>query len=104
MNAWLYALLATGRRTREAFSDPIRRLHLLVKVARLSLDVAAAVAVLPYQSWFATPAAIAADFVVFEYILEPWSKGRVKQGKPSLCGPYWESGPRTDEGERFSHE
>lgn len=97
-----YALTATPRRTAEAFADPIRRLHIAVKILRLHLAAAAAVAVLPYSPWLAAPAAVATDYAVYEYVLEPWSKARVRAGKPSLQGPYWETGPA--DGERFVNE
>jgi hypothetical protein len=88
----------------ECFTDPIRRLHFLVTIARRMLDAAVVVAVLPYAAWAAAPAAVLVDFVVYEYVLEPWSKVRVRAGKPSLVAPYYEGGPRVDEGERFMHE
>ena len=104
MSEILRALRVTPRRTRDAFADPIRRLHILVKALRLSLDVAAAVAVLPYQPWLAGPAAIAADYLVYEFCLEPWSKARrlADPRKASLVAPYWEGGPA--DGERFTYE
>ena len=56
----------------------------------------------PKRWWLAAPVAIAADFVVYEYLLEPWSKARVAAGKPSLQGPYWETSAQ--DGERFRYE
>lgn len=47
--------------------------------------------------------ALAWDYLTYEYVLEPISKELVKQGEPSLVGPFWEGGPRADEGEFFSN-
>ena len=47
--------------------------------------------------------AVIYDYLSFEYMLEPASKALVEQGKPSLVGPFWEGGPRADEGEFFSN-
>jgi len=100
----LYALGATFRRTGEAFADPIRRLHIAVMVGRLTVDAAVVIAVLPTSVWLTAPAAVAVNYALYEYVLEPWSKARVRAGKASLVDAYWEGGPRSDEGERFTYE
>lgn len=46
--------------------------------------------------------ALVADFLAYEYVLEPLSKTLVDLDRPSLVGPYWETGPRADEGEFFT--
>lgn len=103
----LAAVEKTPQRAREAFSDPVRRVHLLTQTGRVAgsagLGITCAallsptivgVLVCPFVS-------LVADFLTYEYVLEPISKDRVKEGKPSLVAPYWETGPRTDEGEVF---
>lgn len=104
-----YALRATARRTREAFRDPIRRLHLSVQfvvlvpsAAETGLQAAVGWHIPTWRDLLACVAAGGAYYAVYEYLLEPWSKRRVRQGKPSLVGPYVERGPQ--DGERFTYE
>jgi len=80
-----------------SFQDPVRRTHVLVKSGRLSLVVGSTVLLYKYTGWWFLWVPALLDFVVYEFILEPWSKARVKQGKPSLQGNYWETGPQTGE-------
>ena len=124
MNAWWYALGATPRRVRDAFGDPIRRLHILWRVVegyiggvavlaawegwltrdfvlRDQLDVLAMVALYP-PIWLCALAAPLAEYLVYEFLLEPWAKWRVRRGKASTAGPYYERGPQ--DGERFINE
>lgn len=124
MNPWLYAIGATRRRVVDAFSDPIRRLHILWRViegylggvAALAawegwlsrdftlvdrLDVLTMVALYP-PIWLCALAAPLAEYLVYEFLLEPWAKWRVRRGKRSIAGPYWERSAQ--DGERFIHD
>lgn len=119
-----YALTATPRRTRDAFSDPIRRLHILFRIvegyvggiATLAaweglltrgftwsdrLDILAILVLYP-PIWLAALAAPLAEYLVYEFVFEPWAKWRVRRGKRSIVGPYYEGGPQ--DGEKFVNE
>lgn len=95
-------------RTQEAFADPVRRVHLLTQVSRLSTAASVAIGCTVFLAptivgmLLCPLAAVLYDYVVYEYVLEPLSVERVREGKPSLVGPYWETGPRADEGEFFT--
>lgn len=99
-----YAIQRTPERLDAAFTDPIRRTHVLTQVA-LSLStqgatIACAVLLSTPAAFVACPVAgVLWYFIGYEFILEPWSKARVQEGKPSLVGPYWERGPQ--DGEEF---
>lgn len=104
----VYSIEQTDERTTTAFSDPIRRVHLGVQVSRLASAASVALTCVALLSptivgILVCPfVAVLSDFITFEYVLEPISKERVKRGQPSLVGPYWETGPRADEGEFFN--
>lgn len=123
MNPWLYALGATRRRVVDAFSDPIRRCHIVGRIAEgylggLALVVFSVQTFLMSDgiSWreilgdpstvvvlLALPAIVPMiEYVVYEFVLEPWAKARVRRGKPSIVGPYWERSPQ--DGERFLYD
>lgn len=96
-----YAIEATPRRTVEAFSDPVRRQHLISEVS-LQLSAGSVtigcLLLLPVVGVFVCPVAgLAYYFITYEYVLEPLSKELVKKGKPSLVGPYFERGPQDGE-------
>ena len=103
-----YAIEATPQRVQEAFSDPVRRTHIATQIGRVSSSAGVGIACTALLSPFLVAAlvcpfvAVAFDYLNFEYVLEPLSKERVSRGKPSLVGPYWETGPRADEGEFFT--
>lgn len=114
---WPYswALLTFPRRTGEALTDPVRRLHLIVQVLVVHLNATLSEVALcwwidawphGWRQWVGFEAiaiaVVVVDYLRYEYLLEPWSRVRVKHGKPSLVRPYWEGGPR--DGERFIHE
>lgn len=104
---FIYALNQTGTRTQEAFSDPVRRTHIVSQTSHIlstaGVGITCAVALLPtlLGTFLCPVAALVYHFVVFEYIWEPLSKQRIKEGKPSFFGPYWETGPHSDLGESF---
>lgn len=103
------ALEKTPQRTREAFSDPIRQVHLFTQFSRLTTAASVAIGCTVFLAptivgmLLCPLAAVAYDYLMYEYILEPLSVDRVKQGEPSLVAPFWEGGPRADEGEFFSN-
>lgn len=93
------------QRTQDALSDPIRREHLLTKVGleftstAVALGVCLATGPIAPACLAVSVVGVVANYLIFEYVLEPWSRKRVEEGKSSLVGPYWEGGPR--DGERF---
>ena len=103
----LYAIKSTPRYAAEALDDPVRRSHLVTQASRIMSVATIGIGCVAYLLPTIVGAAIcplvalAYDFVMFEYVLEPLSKDAVKRGEPSLVGPYWETGPRADEGEFF---
>lgn len=103
-----YAIKATPERAREAFSDPIRLVHLLTKASLEMSTVGVGITCaflmpIPLVGLLACPAvALLYNFAVYEYVLDPISQDRLDQGKSSLQGPYWETGPFSDEGEFFT--
>lgn len=103
-----YALEAAPERTREALADPIRRTHLLTQVSRVTSTAGVGITCAALLSptivgvLVCPLVALALDYLSFEYVLEPLSKELVSRGEPSLVGPYWETGPRADEGEFFT--
>ena len=103
-----YALEMMPQRAEDAFNDPVRRTHLVTQVGRVAGSASLAIMCFgfvppPFSLGVCPIVAVVADFVNFEFILEPLSKQRVQEGKPSLVGAYWETGPRSDEGEVFSN-
>ena len=103
-----YAIEATPERVQEAFGDPIRRTHIATQVGRVSSSAGVGITCAALLSPFFVAAlvcpfiAVAFDFLIYEYVLDPLSWELVREGKPSLVGPYWETGPRADEGEFFT--
>lgn len=102
-----YALEQFPRRTEDMWLDPIRREHFITQIqlegstAGLAITCAALVP-FPFSLFVCPVVAVAYNFGVYEFILEPISRVLVKEGKPSLTGPYWERGAR--DGEKFIHE
>ena len=103
-----HAVRETPQRTKDAFSDPVRRAHLVAQVGRVTsvagVGITCAALLSPtIVGMLVCPlVALAYDYLTYEYVLEPFSKDLVKRGEPSLVGPYWETGPRADEGEFFT--
>ena len=102
MMEFLRALAATPRRVVDALADPARRLRGMIKIGRVAADFAAAVAAWHFLPLVVDAAAvIALDFALYEFLLEPWSKARLRRGLRSLVGPYWEGAPHVGLGERY---
>ena len=103
-----YAIRETPRRTAEALRDPVRRTHLLAQSSRIAGTASVGIGCVAILSptivgTLVCPlVALLYDYIMFEYVLEPISKDLVKDGKPSLVGPFWETGPRIEEGEFFN--
>lgn len=96
----------TGVRALDAFNDPIRRVHIMTQTSRLAsiggtAIACAALVPFPFNIGVCPIVAVVADYIGYEYMLEPISKKRVEEGKSSLIGPYWETGPHADLGEFF---
>lgn len=115
MSAILYAIRMFWTRTVDCFSDPIRWRHLVWRGVEGYVGGAVAVGLLRYQlgviprggwQWAAVVtvplAGVVAEYLVYEYLIEPWARMRVRAGKPSTAGPYFERGPR--DGEAFRYE
>jgi hypothetical protein len=102
-----HAVEAMPQRIDDAFSDPVRRTHIVTQAGRIASSAGIGITCVSLLAptvvgMLVCPiVAIIADFLSYEFVLEPLSKELVKEGKPSLIGPYWETGPRTDEGEVF---
>ena len=103
-----HAIEVTPQRAEDAFTDPVRRTHILWQVGHLAST--GAVTVGCYVSLAPTIVGMLAcplvgvlwNYLTYEYVLEPWAKSRVQEGEPSTFGPYWERGPQ--DGEEFSNE
>lgn len=100
------ALGKTPQRTADAFGDPVRREHLKTQIglelSTVGVGITCTLFVpFPFSLAVCPLVALAYNFISYEYVLEPISKDRVKQGLPSLVGPYWERGPQ--DGEVFVH-
>ena len=97
-----FALEQFPTRTQEMWEDPIRREHFLNQAA-LEMSTAtvaitcAALVPFPFNIGVCPLVALGYNFGLYEFILEPESRERVKQGRPSLVGPYWERGPQDGE-------
>lgn len=79
------ALLDTPARLKTIQEDPIRARHLIGRVLESCVGGGAAGSLLAFPlGLIGCPVAVATDFLVYEYILEPLG----------LVGPYFERGPR----------
>ena len=105
-------------RTLASLRHPVRRTHVIWRwvegyVGGLALE-GALLAYLNGADWwlwslmFQAPTIVAllltapvivpcAEFVWYEFLIEPLSKRRARRGKTSLAGPYFERGPQDDE-------
>lgn len=96
-------LALVPQRTDDMWNDPVRRTHFITEtgLATSSMSVAITCAFMlspTIVGMLVCPFVGAAYyFAVYEFILEPLSKDLVREGKPSLVGPYWERGPRDGE-------
>lgn len=103
-----HAIDAAPQRMEDAFSDPVRREHILWQATHLGSTgsvVAGCVALTAptIVGLLACPVVgVVYNYLTYEFILEPWAKARVQEGKPSTFGPYWERGPQ--DGEEFINE
>mgnify|MGYP001605668072 CR=1 FL=1 len=102
-----HAVEVTPQRMEAAWTDPVRRTHIIGQAALSGSSAAVAVACgLAIATIVAIPVCAIVGgvyyYLTYEYVLEPWSKARVKEGKPSIVGPYWERGPQ--DGEEFKNE
>lgn len=104
--ATLDALAKVPQRTQDAVSDPVRRVRLATQIGMSGS--AMAISILAGSLLAGPPGLIVGAaagvlwyFALYEFVLEPISKDRVREGKPSLVGPYWERGPHADMGEVF---
>jgi hypothetical protein len=111
----IYAIRMFWQRSIDCFSDPIRWRHFVwrwvegyVGGVAVLLLCWAEFGIAPQGCWqwagiVSVPSgAPLAEYLVYEYLIEPWARWRVHHGKPSTAGPYFERGPR--DGERFIHE
>lgn len=76
----------------DAFADPLRRRNTLARIGECCVGGLTAVltaAFAPYGLFLALPAGALAEFLVYEFLLEPLG----------YAGHYWERGPR--DGEEF---
>lgn len=110
----IYALAQFWARTVACFTDPIRLRHFIWRcvegyvggaVVLLFVWWEYGLAPRAFWQWVAlvtTPgAAPLAEYLVYEYFIEPWARSRAMRGLPSTAGPYFERGPR--DGETFIH-
>lgn len=101
-----YSLATVPQRTEETLSDPVRRTHLVTQIGRLTSTASVAIGCFilvppPFNLGVCPVVATLYNYGMFEFVLEPISRQLVKEGKPSLVGPYWEGSPR--DGETFIH-
>ena len=94
----------TPERVDDVLQDPIRREHVVTQISlewsTASVAMTCAVFVpFPFSLGVCPLLAVAYNFLAYEYVLDPISEDLVRQGKPSLVGPYWERGPK--DGETF---
>ena len=98
-----HAVEVTPQRFEEAMEDPVRRVHVgvqashVISTASVSLTCAAILSPTIVGILVCPFVGLAYNYLSYEYILEPWSKARVRDGEPSLVGPYWERGPQDGE-------
>lgn len=96
------AVQKTPQRLDDVLNDPVRKSHLVTEILLSTASMAASIGcsvTLPLLVGI-IPCALGGllvYFVGYEFILEPISKDRVQEGKPSLVGPYWERGPQDGE-------
>mgnify|MGYP001611545842 CR=1 FL=1 len=103
-----HAVEVTPERFTDAKEDPVRRVHIGVQASHListggvTLTCAAILSPTIVGILVCPVVGFVYNYLTYEYILEPWSKARVRAGKPSLVGPYWERGAQ--DGEVFRNE
>lgn len=102
----LSALAKTPGRVEDAFQDPVRRRHVFTQIglegSTATLAIVCGVFVpFPFSLGVCPVAAVVYNYLTYEFMLEPIAKDLVREGKPSITGPYWERGPYLDEGEKF---
>ena len=91
--------------TEDAFRDPIRRVHVVTQIGLSGSAVAVGIGCAALLSptvvgvLVCPLVGVGYYFGMYEWVLEPWSKERVLEGKPSLVGPYWERSAQ--DGEQF---
>ena len=95
-----YAVAQFPQRTSDAFSDPVRRQHLVshasLEMSTAGVGITCATMLIPtlIGSLLVCPlVAMLYNYLTYEFVLEPISRDRVKDGLPSLVGPYWERDP-----------
>ena len=99
-----HALQASPERFEAAWDDPVRRQHVIWQSAHLVSTSAvtlgcAAIVPFPFSLGVCPFVGLGYNYLSYEYVLEPWAKARVAEGKPSTFGPYFERGPQ--DGEQF---
>ena len=97
-----YAVEQVPERTQAMWDDPVRREHFLTQVqlewSTASVAMTCAVLVpFPFNLGVCPLVAVVYNFGAYEFVLEPWSRELVKEGKPSKVGPYYERGPQDGE-------
>lgn len=98
-----YALGQVPDRTQEMWEDPIRRTHFLTEIGlsgtAMGVSIGCSLLLAPSILGLALCpiVGVAYYFGMYEFVLEPISKRRVQEDKPSLVGPYWERGPQDGE-------
>ena len=102
-----HAMEVTPQRFEAAMEDPVRRVHIGVQASHVistggvTLTCAAILSPTIVGILVCPVVGLAYNYLIYEYVLEPWSKARVQEGEPSLVGPYFERGPQ--DGEVFIH-
>ena len=103
-----HAIEVTPQRFEAAMEDPVRRVHVVVQASHListggvALTCAAILSPTIVGMLVCPVVGLVYNYLSYEYVLEPWSKARVREGEPSLVGPYWERGAQ--DGEVFRNE
>src|SRR5437762_2403419 len=93
---FLWAFIVAPLRVKEALSDPIRLLHIIFQVGMVT-----GVAWLWTRSLTTSFGITGSYYVLYEFVVEPIARFLYHRGYHSICGEYWERGPR--EGEKFEH-
>ena len=93
MRTILRAIVETPKRIKDAFTDPVRRRHVLARFLECGAAAVAVGVVVKVAGWYGLAlgplVGIFVDFMVYEYITEPLG----------WAGHYWERTPR--DGETF---